>query len=90
MNLIQDTIANFGKLIPGQFLAVDKYGRMAASDHTTEQEVVMVRSHYDYDNEELMIEEEIVDLDRGWIDVGLDINEDKTNIVFNHKYNPID
>ena len=89
INLINDIIAQFGKLTPGELVVVDSYGRMtSAKPNSVEVAVEDRKLKYNYSTE---IFEEIQnnnEINQGWI--GFDIT-DKENLTvdigFGHKYN---
>jgi hypothetical protein len=92
---MNDIINTFGTLIPGELLIVDEYGRIASSGYSASQDVTSQRYVYDYENSAFKLEE-INNIkaenhkEEGWI--GLEINADSTNheVIFSHKYNPIE
>lgn len=89
INTIKDIIANFGRLIPGEMVIIDNYGRITSSPYTTEQKVESNRIVYEYKEDKFVELKNTVDEKEGWI--GLDVNEDKDELLvsFTHKYNPV-
>lgn len=91
INKINDIIRSFGKLIPGQLVVVDNYGRISSSPYTSSQDVKAIRYDYDYANNELIEEPiEIEGSEEGWLGINTIADKDNLNIGFTHKYNPID
>lgn len=89
INLINDIIAQFGKLTPGELVVVDSYGRMtSAKPNSVETAVEDRKLKYNYSTEVFEEIQNNNEINQGWI--GFDIT-DKENLTidigFGHKYN---
>lgn len=80
-NSLNDIINIFDKLIPGQFVIVDKNGNIESANWTTAQEF----NYINYGTNEITNGET---KENRWIKVDLD--EDTNLISIKHQYNPVD
>ena len=86
INYLNDIIDKFDKLVPGEFVVVDEYGRMQSAGYTTSQA-------YTSKNYGKSIEGEDTDshptTEDRWIGVDIDTSYENPYITITHNYTPV-
>lgn len=87
INYLNDIIDKFDKLVPGEFVVVDEYGRMQSAGYTTQQ--VYTSTNYGQSIEGTGSDAHPLTEDR-WIDVDIDTRHENPFITITHNFTPVE
>lgn len=87
INYLNDIIDKFDKLVPGEFVVVDEYGRMQSAGYTTQQ--VYTSTNYGQSLEGTGSDAHPLTEDR-WIGVDIDTSHENPFITITHNYTPVE
>lgn len=87
INYLNDIIDKFDKLVPGEFVVVDEYGRMQSAGYTTSQ--VYTSTNYGQSLDGTASDAYPLTEDR-WIGVDIDTNHENPFITITHNYTPVE
>ena len=85
INYINDIIAKFAELNPGDILVVDSYGRIHGAPHTSAQEFSVFTPTENYNTKA----QESGLLEDRWIYLNVDYQADNPKLTIEHRYNPV-
>lgn len=83
INVLNDIIAKFEVIAPGQIMTVDEYGRVHSTPYTTKQEFI---AHNYGNNEEVEFDES----EDRWINMEIDTNVQQPQITIQHNFTKIE
>lgn len=86
LNYLNDIIDKFDKLVPGEFVVVDEYGRMQSAGYTTSQ--AYTSKNYGKSIEGEDADSHLTKEDR-WIGVDIDTSYENPYITITHNYTPV-
>lgn len=87
INYLNDIIDKFDKLVPGEFVVVDEYGRMQSAGYTTQQ--VYTSTNYGQSLEGTGSDAHPLTEDR-WISVDINTSHENPFITIAHKHTPVE
>ena len=86
INQLNDIVAKFDKLIPGEFVIVDEYGRVHSASYTTTQDFSAKNYGKSLNGTVVGTEDDVEDC---WVSVEIDTDYSNPSITIEHKINPI-
>lgn len=86
LNKLNDIIAKFDELIPGEFVVVDEYGRMHSAAYTTSQPYTSVNYGKSVDGKDTDSYETTEDR---WIGIEMNTNYNNPFITITHNFTPV-
>ena len=87
INRLNDIIAKFAELVPGEIIVVDEYGRMHSAGYTTQQ--VYTSTNYGQSIEGTGSDAYPLSEDR-WISVDIDTSHENPFITIAHNFTPVE
>lgn len=86
INYLNDIIDKFDKLVPGEFVVVDEYGRMQSAGYTTSQAYTSKNYGKSIDGEDT---DNYLTTEDRWIGVDIDTSYENPYITITHNYTPV-
>ena len=88
INYLNDIIDKFDKLVPGEFVVVDEYGRMQSAGYTTQQAYSF--TNYGQSIEGTGSDDDYPQSEDRWIAVDIDTNHENPFITITHNFTPVE
>ena len=86
LNYLNDIIDKFDKLVPGEFVVVDEYGRMQSAGYTTSQAYTSKNYGKSIEGEDT---DNYLTAEDRWIGVDIDTSYENPYITITHNYTPV-